>query len=255
MPIRVAHNKISKISRVSIGQKQKTRKPIDNAQLRTLLESEDDYVLAESYFGNGFQKNVHDDMRTRLVLWMLEVCEEQQCTDQVYSLAVNIFDRLLSTLNVHVRHLQLLGCVCLSIASDLTSGPLDAHMLCDYSDNAIRPEELLNWKSLVIYRLNDSLKSTVPNDYLDALLNSMDKRVQVDAQRFHRLTALCSTKLSYATHAASAIATACLLNSVTDEANRQQVASAIIRTLNMHKCVNTHTVADLVHSISSDFKF
>jgi hypothetical protein len=259
MPVRVESCRISKCSIKSKQANHKLRTrltAINQKQLQELFKSE--WTLSESYFDNGFQSSIRVDMRTRLVLWMLEVCEAEACTDQVYSLAVNIFDRLLSTLKVETRHLQLLGCVCLSIASDLTNvtttnKPLDAAKLCDYTNDAIRVDEVANWKALVQYRLDNHVKTTVPNDYLDVLLMTIgDVKRAVDIDRFHKLTALCSTKLYYSQCVPSMVAISCLLNSidVVQPKSRQLATKQIMQQFK----VNAHVIQRLVNTINSDFQ-
>ena len=76
---------------------------------------------------------------------LLQVCEEQQCEEEVFSLAVNFLDRVLSVTNtIEKKHLQLLATVCMFIASKLKETyPLSADKLILYTDNSIDRQQLI----------------------------------------------------------------------------------------------------------------
>uniref|UniRef100_A0A3P8RLV4 Cyclin D2 n=1 Tax=Amphiprion percula TaxID=161767 RepID=A0A3P8RLV4_AMPPE len=73
------------------------------------------------------QKDIQPFMR-RMV-----VCEEQKCEEEVFPLAMNYLDRFLAVVPTKKCNLQLLG----------ATRPLTAEKLCIYTDNSIRPQELL----------------------------------------------------------------------------------------------------------------
>lgn len=59
-------------------------------------------------------------------------------------MAMNYLDRFLAVVPTKKCNLQLLGAVCMFLASKLKeTRPLTAEKLCIYTDNSIRPQELL----------------------------------------------------------------------------------------------------------------
>ncbi|NWZ71144.1 CCND3 protein, partial [Acrocephalus arundinaceus] len=115
----------------------------DRRVLQNLLSLEERYSPRVSYF-QCVQRDIQPYMRKMLAFWMLEVCEEQKCEEEVFPLAMNYVDRYLSSVAVQKNHLQLLGAVCMLLASKLRETmPLTVEKLCIYTDNSITPQELL----------------------------------------------------------------------------------------------------------------
>lgn len=73
-----------------------------------------------------------------------QVCEEQQCQPEVFSLAINYLDRFLSKVNLRKSQFQLLACVCMFLASKFKeTSPLPAENLVIYTDNSVTTYEIM----------------------------------------------------------------------------------------------------------------
>lgn len=72
------------------------------------------------------------------------MCEEEKSSEDVFPLAINYLDRFLAVMPMRKSCLQLLGAVCMFLASKLKdSRPLSAEKLCMYTDHSITTRELL----------------------------------------------------------------------------------------------------------------
>ncbi|NWR02828.1 CCND3 protein, partial [Paradoxornis webbianus] len=185
----------------------------DRRVLQNLLSLEERYSPRVSYF-QCVQRDIQPYMRKMLAFWMLEVCEEQKCEEEVFPLAMNYVDRYLSSVPVQKNHLQLLGAVCMLLASKLRETmPLTVEKLCIYTDNSITPQELLRWELLVLEKLKWDLVSVTANDFLPHILHRLplpaDRAplVQKHAQTF---IALCATDYTFVMYPPSMVATGSL---------------------------------------------
>ena len=89
------------------------------------------------------QTTIKPHMRKIVVGWMLDVTEEQSCHPEVFALAVNYLDRVLSIVEIKKNQFQLLASVCIFIASKFKeSNPLCAEKLVVYSDFSITAQEI-----------------------------------------------------------------------------------------------------------------
>uniref|UniRef100_A0A8B9NX45 Cyclin-like domain-containing protein n=1 Tax=Apteryx owenii TaxID=8824 RepID=A0A8B9NX45_APTOW len=171
----------------------------DDRVLHNLLTIEERYLPQCSYF-KCVQKDIQPFMRRMVATWMLEVCEEQKCEEEVFPLAMNYLDRFLAVVPTRKCHLQLLGAVCMFLASKLKETiPLTAEKLCIYTDNSIKPQELLEWELVVLGRLKWNLAAITPHDFIEHILRKLplpkDKLLLI---RKHAQTfiALCATGCS-----------------------------------------------------------
>nr|XP_042699844.1 G1/S-specific cyclin-D2 isoform X1 [Chrysemys picta bellii] len=182
----------------------------DDRVLHNLLTIEERYLPQCSYF-KCVQKDIQPFMRRMVATWMLEVCEEQKCEEEVFPLAMNYLDRFLAVVPTRKCHLQLLGAVCMFLASKLKETiPLTAEKLCIYTDNSIKPQELLEWELVVLGKLKWNLAAVTPHDFIEHILRKLplpkDKLLLI---RKHAQTfiALCATDFNFAMYPPSMIAT------------------------------------------------
>jgi len=90
------------------------------------------------------QPELKPHMRKIVADWMLGVTEEQQCQPEVFSLAVDYLDRVLTRVPVAKNQFQLLASVCLFLASKFKeSTPLCADKLVVYTDFSTSVEEIM----------------------------------------------------------------------------------------------------------------
>lgn len=90
------------------------------------------------------------------------MCEEEKSGEDVFPLAINYLDRFLAVVPTRKGYLQLLGAVCMFLASKLKdSRPLSAERLCMYTDYSITARELLVRTGLIhsLIHIHGSLKN------------------------------------------------------------------------------------------------
>ena len=246
--------------------------------LANMLRLEEAYTITHDYFNTTtlIKNRIDATMRTTLTTWMLEVCEEEKCTNDIFSLAVNIFDRFMCALNkcgtqnVEKYHLQLFGITCLFLAAKLkanTASMLTSIKLVDYTANSVTLDELLEWESIILNRLKWDIAAICPNDYLEFYLHTYAPKHDLNIleqikKHSYVFTALCATNFSLgAFQPASMIASACFLtalNSVCsqDECNRIGVclAELINADIDSLRMVQEHVEDLFKKTHSNDFE-
>ena len=183
----------------------------DDRVLRNLLFCEEKCIPNCRYF-NVVHEEIKPYMRRMVttLTWMSEVCEEQNCEEEVFPLAVNYLDRFLSVLPTGKCNLQLLGAVCIFIASKLKEEtPLSAETLCIYTDNSITCQELLDWEILVLKNLKWDLFAITPYDFLEKICSRLSlPNVSVIRRRAATFISLCCTDEKFFMYTPSMLAAA-----------------------------------------------
>lgn len=181
----------------------------DNRVLQNLLALEDRYQPNPNYY-KCVQTDIKSYMRKMVAQWMLEVCDEQRCEEEVFPLSMNYLDRFLSVCDTPRTRLQLLGAACMFIASKLKeTNPISGEKLVIYTDNSITLHMLMEMESLVLSKLKWDLSAVTPHDFLEQILSrlSLDKE-QTERTRKHAQTfiALCATDCKFMMYPPSMIA-------------------------------------------------
>ncbi|KAG5329879.1 CCND2 protein, partial [Acromyrmex charruanus] len=184
----------------------------DDRVLQNLLQTEERYAPSRSYF-ECVQRDISPLMRKIVAEWMLEVCEEQKCQDEVFPLSMNYVDRFLSICPIRKSQLQLLGTACLLLASKLReTSPLTAEVLVFYTDNSITLDDLWRWEQLVVSKLKWELSAVTPGDFLMHILSrlSMPHTCDTVMVRRHAQTfiALSAREYKFSMYTPSMIAAA-----------------------------------------------
>ena len=205
-----------------------------NSTISSLLQVEDSYTLTFDYF--KVVKSIDIEMRSTLLTWMLEVCEEEKCTNDVFSLAVNLFDRFMasssssSSICIDKSHLQLIGITCLLIASKIKSTSLNSIKLIEYTAHTFTLDELLQFELFILDALKWDVASICPNDFLDTLflldefkqLNLTQEKINLLHKHSHAFTALCSIDFTFAFYPPSIIASTCFMAALQGISNASQ---------------------------------
>lgn len=121
--------------------------------LKKLMEREVNYLPKWNYMTK--QPDITFTMRSILVDWLVEVCEEYKLNTETLFLAVNYIDRFLSLMSVQRAKLQLVGTACMFIASKYEEiYPPDVSEFCYITDDTYTKRQVLRMEQLVLGVLN-----------------------------------------------------------------------------------------------------
>ena len=143
--------------------------------LENLLESECQYEHLHRDYLRHVQEHLLPHHRKIVTDWMLEVCEEQNCSPQVFLSSVQYLDRVLSQYSIKTDKLQLLASACLLLASKLHDPhPLSLYNLVVYTDCSISMPELQSMEMMVLEKLKWELACPTSSQFLAIILANME---------------------------------------------------------------------------------
>ncbi|XP_058444087.1 G1/S-specific cyclin-D2 [Malaya genurostris] len=159
---------------------------LDDRCLENLLKSEDRVEQCPNYF-HSVQKDIDPNARRIVAEWMLELCEEQKCQEEVFLLSISYLDRFLCLVPIKKTHLQILAAACLLLASKLREPSykaLPVELLVFYTEYSITKKDLIRWELLVLSRLKWDVSTVTPLDFLELLLC----RLPIENRKCHDIT-------------------------------------------------------------------
>ena len=126
----------------------------DHRILPNLLKYEDLSIPSIPDYMKNIQPELTPSMRKIVTEWMLQVCQECQCSADVFMLAVNFMDRFLASVaSIPKNRLQLIGTVCLLISSKFKETvPLPGERLRELTDFSVTSQEIQVSLILVLAR-------------------------------------------------------------------------------------------------------
>jgi len=187
---------------LQVQAREDTRIMQDQRVLLNLLKNESRYLPRTPDYFKFVQVEVKPHMRKIVSDWMLEVIQDHQCQPEVFCLAMNLMDRFLAKCRIQKSQLQLLGAVCLFLASKFKeTSPITSEKLAMYTDFSAHPEDIKEWELLVLYKLKWDLCSITGLDFLDHILPRLPIHPSIDLTILRRQTetaiALSSTMYTF----------------------------------------------------------
>lgn len=205
---------------------------------RVLLSCEKRCVPEESYVEDmkNTQPEISPNMRAILVDWLVEVAEEYKLSNETLHLACNYIDRFLSRCSVSKKNLQLLGVVCLLVASKYEEKyPPHVEEFVYITDNTYTREQVLSMEMLVMKVLKFSF--TAASSYQFAsIFSSWGNLNEVTKSISFFLCDLSLVNFSLIKYLPSDIAT----------------AAVCLARQSCNECLWDDTVAELTHKRKED---
>jgi len=215
--------------------------------LQNLLRNEDRFLPDTPDYMKTFQPMVTPEMRKTVADWMLEIIHVQPSPQpEVFCLAMNIMDRFLCHIKIHASQLQLLGAVCILIASKIREPcPVPGRSLIEYTDYSITAEEIKEWELLVLYKMQWELSAITPLDYLDHAIPRLGLENHVDIDELRRRTetilVLTATDYQFAYHSPSLMAASAIMTALQSLSSNPR---AIIKEILPRIQAATHTSSE-----------
>ncbi|XP_070491834.1 G1/S-specific cyclin-D2 [Chironomus tepperi] len=144
--------------------------------LKNLLTSQKRYKTPSCSYFTNIQKTLTPQMRKIVAEWVIELCEERECQEEVPILAINYMDRVLNKLPISKNNLQLLAATCTFLASKLrepSTHALQPEVLIYYTDNSITKRDLMDTELLVLGCLKWDVSCVTPLDFIDLIISRL----------------------------------------------------------------------------------
>lgn len=114
------------------------------------------------------QPDINGNMRTVLVDWIVEVCEEYRLNTETLYLAVSYVDRFLSLMSVVRSKLQLVGTSAMFIAAKLEEiYPPDVADFVYITDDTYNKKQVLRMEQLILRALSFDMSAPTPHVFLN----------------------------------------------------------------------------------------
>ncbi|XP_058876269.1 G1/S-specific cyclin-D1-like [Acipenser ruthenus] len=227
------------------------RAPLDPAlsgrrALDSLLRTEERYLPSPLYFSE-VQTGVQPPMRGVLASWLLELCCEHACSEEVFALALSLLDRVLSLVPMQKSRLQLLGAACLFLASKLRqSEALPADSLSRYSDRAFTAHDLRDMERMVLTKLGWDVAAVTPQDFLPHFLSAVglsadgeDQYGDLIRKHCQTLITLCVSDITFLATPPSIIAASCLSSALKGLACKRGPSNELGLSIQLACLINT----------------
>lgn len=142
------------------------------------------------------QPDINGNMRTVLVDWIVEVCEEYRLNTETLYLAVSYVDRFLSMMSVVRSKLQLVGTSAMFIAAKLEGiYPPDVADFVYITDDTYTKKQVLRMEQLILRALSFDMSAPTPHVFVNlfAVMEDLSDSVR------HLAMYLCELSLLYST--------------------------------------------------------